>query len=280
MRPDDSGKQTTDRLAAAEENTGECDTIRALPSPEIDRPGRHGRGLPRLRHQDRPRRRTQGASASHGDRRDVPAAVPPGVAVRRRSQRSARRPDSWLRRDRRSAVSGHAADRGPQPGHDAAGDGKAARCSVRGHDHRTGRARVGRRASDRPDPPRYQAVEHPDHRPRLRLPHRLRPRPHGRGAGPDDGGQHTGHAGLHGARAIRGRRGRSPLRHLRADLRALRMPHRLPALPRRQLGAADRRAHDLATAAAFGHRSAAGRLRRRDRQGDGQEAREALSVRR
>ena len=41
---------------------------------------------------------------------------------------------------------------------------------------------------------------------RVRLSDRLRARPHRRRAGPDDRGQHAGHDGLHGARAVRGRR--------------------------------------------------------------------------
>ena len=40
---------------------------------------------------------------------------------------------------------------------------------------------------------------------RLRLPDRLRPGPHRGRVGVDDGGQHAGHDGVHGARAVRGR---------------------------------------------------------------------------
>ncbi len=42
-------------------------------------------------------------------------------------------------------------------------DGKAADAGAGGDDHRAGRRCAGRRARARPDPPRRQAVEHPDH---------------------------------------------------------------------------------------------------------------------
>ena len=61
-----------------------------------------------------------------------------------------------------------------------------------------------------------------------------------------------------------------PLRHLRADMRALRMPHRDAAVSERQPRAADRRPHGVAPAAAVGHRPEAGGVRRRHRQGHGQ----------
>ena len=49
--------------------------------------------------------------------------------------------------------------------------------------------------------------------------------------GSDDRRQHPGNPGLHGPRAVQRRAERHPLRHLRADVRALRMSHRDKALP-------------------------------------------------
>ena len=55
------------------------------------------------------------------------------------------------------------------------------------------------------------------------------------------------------------------------------MPHRRAAVSGGQSRAADRRAHDAAAAAAVGDRPEAGGVRRRHRQGHGQEAGEAVS---
>src|ERR1700759_5525415 len=52
---------------------GGCDTIRALSAAAADRPWRDGRGLPGLRHQNRPHRRAKAPAAAHGGRRDVSA---------------------------------------------------------------------------------------------------------------------------------------------------------------------------------------------------------------
>ena len=57
-------------------------------------------------------------------------------------------------------------------------------------------------------------------------------------------GSERGHPGLHVPRALEYRDRRCPLGCLRAGLRALRMPHRRPTLPRGQLGTTTRRTPD------------------------------------
>ena len=259
---------------------GGCDTIRAVSAAGADRPGRNGRGLQGLRYPDRPHRRAQVTADAPRQGHRLPAAFPARVTGRRGHQRTTCGADPRLRRDRRAPLSGHAADRRQQPRR-AARRGRqqeAAEAGDGGVDHRAGGRGAGRRARTRPDPPRRQAVEHPGHQERLRLPDRLRAGAHRRPARPDDGGQHARHDGLHVARAVRGRRDRSALGRLRADVRALRMPDGAEAVSRRQPRAADRQTHQCARAEAVGHRSEAGRIRRGHRQGHVQEAGQALSV--
>jgi serine/threonine protein kinase len=76
---------------------------------------------------------------------------------------------------------------------------------------------------------------------------------------------------------FRRRADRSSRRHLRADLCALRVHHRFAAVSGGELRAADQGAHVVAAASPVGDRPEAGGVRRRHRQGHGEEAGEAVS---
>ena len=199
---------------------------------------------------------------------------------RRSPQRTARRADPRLRRDRRSALPRHAPHRRPPTGFGPLRHRQGSGPRVRRQRHRTGRRRPGCRPHLRPDSPGYQAVQHPHHQSPVRLPHRLRPGPHRRRERVDDGGKHAGHAGLYGPGAFRRRERRPPLRHLRPGLRALRMPHRVAALPLGQHGAADRRTRPRTRAEAVRQGPEARRVRRRRPQRHAPEGRPALPDRR
>ncbi len=159
---------------------------------------------------------------------DVPAAVPARIAGRGRTERPPRGADPRFRRDRRPALSGHAADRGPQPR-------RHARRDERRLWHRSSRSRWSSRSATAldaahargADPPRRQAVEHPDHRPRVRVPDRLRSGAHGRAkAGMTTAGSTLGTMAYMAPERFEGGQGDADVRHLRADVRALRMPDR------------------------------------------------------
>ena len=81
-------------------------------------------------------------------------------------QRAARSADPRLRRDRRSALPGHAADRGPQPrGRCCEDDDKKPLGTALAVSVVDQVAAALDAAHERgPDPPRRQAVQHPDHR--------------------------------------------------------------------------------------------------------------------
>ena len=104
---------------------------------------------------------------------------------------------------------------------------------TRGAHHRADRVGTAHRPSSRAGAPRRQTVQHSVGRQRLRLPHRLRHRPRRGRHGVDVRRVDHRHLGLHGPRTLQRRRHRTQLRHLRAGLRALPMPHRRAALPRR-----------------------------------------------
>ena len=109
--------------------------------------------------------------------------------------------------------------------------------------HRPGGGRAAVRARLRPRPPRHQAVEHPadrhERRPaeRVRLPRRLRHRPHRgrRRHGADRHHRHGRNPRLHGSGADQRRRRRPPLGSLLAGLRAVRVPHRSRAVQGRDV---------------------------------------------
>ena len=111
-------------------------------------------------------------------------------------------------------------------------------CAGRGRWRRSGRSalvgqlgeRAGRGARARPDPPRRQAQQRPDRdrwRRRARLSGRLRDHAgHGGAGAADRHGPARRDAGLSRAGAHPRRAGRRPGRHLRARLRAVRVPDR------------------------------------------------------
>ena len=125
-----------------------------------------------------------------------------------------------------------------------------------GH-HHPGRRGAGCRPCRRCDAPRHQTAEHLGHPRRLRLPGRLRHRQrhHRREAHPT--GHRGGHLEIHGARTLLQRRGHLPRRHLRAGVRAARVPDRRSAIQRRQRHHAGHLPHDGAGPAA--QRGAPGR---------------------
>ncbi len=172
-------------------------------------------------------------------------------------------------------------------GHGAGAGQVAARAPRRGLSPDRGRAAGGHRpgarsarllARARRDPPRHQARQRAGERDGrgqdLGLRHRA-PRALARAAGRRGGG----HALLHGARAVRGPRGRRAHRHLRRRRDGLRGAVRQePVLGnRRRPGRADP-AH-AAAAAELDRPAAAGRARRRTRQGARQGSGRALRQR-
>ena len=228
-----------------------------------------------LRHHHEPRRRAEGAAAQPRRRRSVPNALPTRSAGGSGAGRAARGPDPRLRRRRRQALCDDAADRRQdRPRTTRAGAAEPA--TGRAH-RRADRRCAPRRAPRRTGAPRRQAVQHPGDRRRLRLPHRLRHRPRSQRDQADQYRIDDRHVGLHGAGAIHQRSGRCPGRHLRADVRVVRMPDGRTAIPGGQRGTSARRPPDAAAAAAIdaspGGAAAAGRRRR---QGHGEGRRPSL----
>ncbi len=157
-------------------------------------------------------RRAVGAQAAPARRRGDPRggrALPPRGPRRGRAAASRHRADPRRRRGRRRSLPGQRPDRGPQPGR-RAGRPPPGFPPVGRVDRRPGRG-ARARPLPRPDPPRRQAVERADRRRGPRLPDRLRPGQERRRRCDADGRRPVDrHAGLHGARAGRGRaRGRS-----------------------------------------------------------------------
>ena len=130
-----------------------------LPDRGGDRPGRHGRGLPRLRRPPRPAGGPEGAGPRPRPRRGVPGAVHPGVPDR--GGHRAPEHHSGVQRGggRRCAVHRHALHpRRRRAVADRPGGAAAARPGLRAH--RPGRVRAGRGARARAGPPGRQAHQH------------------------------------------------------------------------------------------------------------------------
>jgi hypothetical protein len=254
-----------------------ADDARAVPTRRVARPGRHGRGLPRLRHRAGPPGGVEAAAggAVRGPR--VPGSLPPGGQARVGADGPARRPDPPLRRDRRPALPRHAPGRGRRPRRGAA-PRRSARPGGRGAARRAGGQRAGRRAPRGAGAPRRQALErlpHPSRvarRAALRLPRRLRdrPQPVRRRRGADRDGHRGGHTRLHGTRAVPRAPGGRPLRRLRAGVRAVRVPHRRAALRPGRDAVAHARAPHRAAPAAVPAPGRPARIRRGDRARDGE----------
>ena len=150
-----------------------------------------------------------------------------------------------------------------------------------GGDRAPDRLGARRRARIRHHAPRRQAREHSDHPRRLRLSGRFRHRQRGDRREADRIGHRRGDIRLHGTGTVHQRRGDLPRGHLRAGMRAARVPDGVAAVPRRQRQHGDHVASDAADPAP--KRDAArdsGRFRPSDRARHGQEARGPLCQRR
>ena len=203
-------------------------------------------------------------------------AVPPRGPRGGRAGRAACGADLMISARSRPAVCDHAADQGPGPGdHAEPGPLRPARAVA---DHRADRLRTARR-------PRIGLV-HRDVKPSNILVAKddfayLIDFGIARAAG-ESGLTSTGAAigtmGLHVPRAVQHRAGRPPLRHLRAGLRALRMPDRPAALPGDSARTAMAGHLTGAAAAPLAHPTrGAPAIGCRDRHGHGQKPRQTLS---
>ncbi len=118
-----------------------------------DRRGRDGRGVPRARHEARPRRRSQGASGGHGVEPGTARAVPARGPRRRRAESPPHRDDPLGGGVGRRPLSDHGARRGSaaRPRHRR---GDAAGRPARRDRHRARRrARGGAREGHHPPGP-------------------------------------------------------------------------------------------------------------------------------
>ena len=208
--------------------TGGVD-VRALPPETAAGPWRDGRGLRGRAHRQRVDRRGQ-ADVGHLQQR-------PGVSRADEARSADRGPFAGtprgahprLRRNRWADVYGDAPHRGHRLGQRAQ-TVRPADSAARGGHHHPGRLGAGRRACRRGDAPRRQTAQHLGHPRRLRLPGRLRHRQRHHRRETHPAGHRGGHLEIHGARTVFQRRGDLPRRHLRAGLRAARVPDRRPAV--------------------------------------------------
>ncbi len=134
------------------------DTDRRVRRHEPPRGRRHGRGLPRPRHEARPRRGAEGAAGGVHGRPGSAGALRAGGPRPRLAEPPEHRPDPRPGGDRRDARAGAGAGRGPDPGRPPRRRADPAR---RGADHRVadrlrpaGRPRGGR------GPPGPEAGQH------------------------------------------------------------------------------------------------------------------------
>ena len=221
------------------------------------RPRRHERRLSRRAREPRPQGRPQGAGVAAGARPELPRAVHARVAARGRARPPERHPDlrrrrGRRRRRRRSALHRDAVRRRARPALAPSAGGAPGRRAHALH-ARAGRERTRRRPRQRPDPPRRQALEHPDRRAlRARVPDGLRRREADERARPHADGDLRRHHRVRRARADRGADARPSHGRLRARLRALRVPRRPAAVRAGRRGRGDARPPDEPAAEADG----------------------------
>ena len=218
--------------------------------------GSFGPCVPRDRRGAGPYRGDQGPP---GRRAHVPGrcrTVPPRGPQRGPAHAPGHRdPPRGRARRRRHVLSG----RGVRPRHDAGATiaRRSDPAPSRGRAARRGRRGAGIRPSPRRDPPRHQALEHPDRRRRAPAPDGLRPgQARDRRDAVDRGRPGPGHAGLHEPRAGARRlsRGRRPERRLQPRGGPLRAAHRRAPVPGEPADAAPAGAGGRAAPAATAER--------------------------
>ena len=209
------------------------DDVRALSPDTAAGPRRDGRGLRGRAHGQRMDRRRQADVGELQQRPGVPRADEARSPHHRPSAGTPCGAHPRLRRNRWANVLGDAPHRGRRPGRRAQAVRSADPGSCGSH-HHPGRRGAGRRACRRCDAPRHQTAEHLGHPRRLRLPGRLRDRQRHHRREDHPTGHRGGHLEIHGARTLLQRRGHLPRRHLRAGVRAARVPDRHSAIQVRQ----------------------------------------------